>query len=152
MYSYGPPHMAEKKQDDQLEHTYYVKIRNVALKTSRRRWTIGRSGKRGSGISMLAARHDDDEVIYISFTLYRLMFASLLFMSLDVEEIFLLAGFAKSLGSFITLLCVMYEPLSFGKAGRQYTVTHICIGYMLFSVITLDYVHHFAWYLVSNIS
>ena len=22
MYSYGPPHMAEQKQDDQLEHTY----------------------------------------------------------------------------------------------------------------------------------
>ena len=21
MYSYGPPHMAEQKQDDQLEHT-----------------------------------------------------------------------------------------------------------------------------------
>ena len=25
-----------------------------------RRWTIGRSGERGSGISVLAARHDDD--------------------------------------------------------------------------------------------
>ena len=22
MYSYGPPHMAEQKQDDQPEHTY----------------------------------------------------------------------------------------------------------------------------------
>ena len=35
MYSYGPPHMAKQKQDDQLEHTYssYVKIRDVALKT-----------------------------------------------------------------------------------------------------------------------
>ena len=26
-----------------------------------RRWTIGRSGKRGSGISVLVARHDDDD-------------------------------------------------------------------------------------------
>ena len=36
MYSYGPPHMAEQKQDDQLEHTYssYVRIRDVALETS----------------------------------------------------------------------------------------------------------------------
>ena len=35
MYSYGPPHMAELKQDDQREHTYssYVRIRDVALKT-----------------------------------------------------------------------------------------------------------------------
>ena len=65
MYSYGPPHMAEQKQDDQLEHTYssYVRIRDVALKTCRKRWTIGRSGKRGSRISVLAARHDDDDAI-----------------------------------------------------------------------------------------
>ena len=39
MYSYGPPHIAKQKQDDQLEHTYssYVRIRDVALKTSQRR-------------------------------------------------------------------------------------------------------------------
>ena len=63
MYSYGPPHMAKQKQDDQLEHTYssYVGIRDVALKTCQKQWMIGRSGERGSGISMLAARHDDDD-------------------------------------------------------------------------------------------
>ena len=57
------PHMARQKQDDQLEHTYssYVKIRDVALKTCQRRWTIGRSDERGSGISVLAARHDNDD-------------------------------------------------------------------------------------------
>ena len=61
MYSNGPPHMAEQKQDDQLEHTYssYVRIHDVALKTCRRRWTKGRSGERGSRISVPAARHDD---------------------------------------------------------------------------------------------
>ena len=44
-------------------HTYssYVRIRDVALNTCQRRWTIGRSGKRGSRISVRAARHDDDE-------------------------------------------------------------------------------------------
>ena len=63
MYFYGLPHMAKQKQDDQLEHTYssYVRIRDVALKTCQRRGTIGRSGERGSGISVLAARHDDDD-------------------------------------------------------------------------------------------
>ena len=63
MYSYGPPHMAGKKQDDQLEHTYssYVMTGDVALKTSQRRWTIGRSGERGSGISMPVAQDDDDD-------------------------------------------------------------------------------------------
>ena len=67
MYSYGPPHLAGQKQDDQLEHTYSscVRIRDVALKTCQRRWTIGRSGERGSEISVLAARHDDyDDMIY----------------------------------------------------------------------------------------
>ena len=55
--------MAEKKRDDQLEHTFssYVGIRDVALKTCRRWWTIGRSGETGSGISVLAAQHDDDD-------------------------------------------------------------------------------------------
>ena len=68
MYSYGPPHMAKQKQDDQLKHTYssYVGIRDVALKTSQRRWMIGRSDERGSGISVLAARDDDDDDDMIS--------------------------------------------------------------------------------------
>ena len=63
MYSYGPSHMAGQKQDDQLKHIYssYVRIWDVALKTCQRRRTIGRSGERGSGISVLAARHDDDD-------------------------------------------------------------------------------------------
>ena len=53
MYSYGPPHMAEQKQDDQNEHTYsnYVRIRDVVQKTCQRRWTIGKSGEIGSVIS-----------------------------------------------------------------------------------------------------
>ena len=54
--------MAEQKQDDQLEHTLnnYVRIRDVA-QTGQRRWTIGKSGERGSGISVPPARHDDDD-------------------------------------------------------------------------------------------
>ena len=63
MYSYRPPHMAEKKQDDRLEHIYSssVRIRDVALGTCQKRWMIGKSGERESGISMLAARQDDDD-------------------------------------------------------------------------------------------
>ena len=57
------PHMAVQKQDDQLELTYsnYVRTQDVNLKTCRRRWMIGRSGERGSGISVLAAPRDDDD-------------------------------------------------------------------------------------------
>ena len=55
--------MAKQKQDDQLEHIYNssVRIRDVALKICQRRWTIGRSGGRGSGITVLAAQHDHDD-------------------------------------------------------------------------------------------
>ena len=55
--------MAAQKQGDQLEHTFssYVRIQDVVLKTYLGRWTIGRSGERGSGISVLPARYDDDD-------------------------------------------------------------------------------------------
>ena len=61
------PTYGREKQDDQLEHTYssYVRTQDVALKTCQRWWTIGRSGERGSGISVLAAQHDDDDGILI---------------------------------------------------------------------------------------
>ena len=63
MYSYGSPHTAVQKQDDQHERTFssYVRIQVVVLKTCLGRWTIGRSGERGSGISVLPARYDDDD-------------------------------------------------------------------------------------------
>ena len=69
MYSYGPPHMAVQKLDDQHEHTFssYVRIRDAVLKTYLGRWTIGRSGERGSGISVLPALYDDDDDCYTSF-------------------------------------------------------------------------------------
>ena len=39
MYSYGPPHIAKQKQDDQLELTYSscVRTQDVTLKTCQRR-------------------------------------------------------------------------------------------------------------------
>ena len=50
--------MDKQRQDDQLEPIYnsYMLMRDIALKTSRERWTIETGGKRGSGRSMLAAR------------------------------------------------------------------------------------------------
>ena len=61
--------MDVQKQDDQHEPTYsnYVRTQDVTLKTCRRRWMIGRSGERGSGISMLAAQHDHDDDTWIWF-------------------------------------------------------------------------------------
>ncbi len=55
--------MDEQKQDDQLEPTYSssVPIQDVVLKTCRKQWTMSRGGERGSGISVLMARHEDDD-------------------------------------------------------------------------------------------
>ena len=68
--------MAVQKQDDQHEHTFssYVRIRDVVLKTFLGRWTIGRSGDRGSGISVLPVRHDDDDDDVIDKQCFRLIF------------------------------------------------------------------------------
>ena len=57
------PTYGQVNQDDQPELTYssYVRTQDVTLKTCRRRWMIGRSGERWSRISVLAARHDDDD-------------------------------------------------------------------------------------------
>ena len=128
MYSYGPPHMAGQKQDDQLEHTFssYVRIRDVALKTYQRRWAIGRSGKRGSGISVLAARHDDhnDESPQDSRTLLSILadFNNVIWM---VSICPLISSYfsplSKSLGSFrnapvkigITVTLIFYSFLNF---------------------------------------
>ena len=50
--------------DDQLERIYSssVPIQDIALKTCKKQWTIGGGGERGPGISVLMARHDDDDV------------------------------------------------------------------------------------------
>ena len=59
------PTVDVQEWDDQHGLTYsnYVRTQDVTLKTCRRRWMIGRNGERGSGISALAARHDDDDTI-----------------------------------------------------------------------------------------
>ena len=64
MYSSGPLHMDEQRQDDQLEPTYSssLRVRDVILKTCWKQWTIGRDSERWLGISMLIARHDDDDI------------------------------------------------------------------------------------------
>ena len=94
MNSYGPPHMAKQKQDDQLEHTYssYVRIRDVALRTCQHRWMIRRSGERGSEISVLAARHDDadgdddDRYMYVCIFVCMYVFIEILRRVRDVTQ------------------------------------------------------------------
>ena len=71
-----------KSRDDQHEHTFsnYVRIWDVVQKTCLRRWTIGKSGERGSGISVLPARHDDDD----EYTVYKEKALSLRVLEEDI--------------------------------------------------------------------
>ena len=76
--------MAVQEQDDQHEHTFsnYVRIRDVVQKTCLRRWTIGKSCERGSGITVLPARHDDDDDLLE--TLGRLRYRHLSYFLRDI--------------------------------------------------------------------
>ena len=67
MHSCGPLHMDEQRENDQLESTYSssVPIRDVALKTYWKQWTIEKGGEKGSGISVLMAQHDDDDFYWV---------------------------------------------------------------------------------------
>ena len=55
-----------RKKDDQLEpnDSSSVPIRDVAWKTCREQWTIGTSSERGSGRSVLVARHGNDDIVF----------------------------------------------------------------------------------------
>ena len=55
--------MDEQRLDDQPEpiNNSSVPIQDVAWKTCRERWTIETGGEKGSGKSVLAAWHDDDD-------------------------------------------------------------------------------------------
>ena len=55
--------MDEQRQDIQLEPIYNssVLIRDVALRTCCKQWTYGEVWRERSEISVLIARHDDDD-------------------------------------------------------------------------------------------
>ena len=51
----------DEQRQDQLEPIRNNSIQDIALKTDRKWWTIGKGGKRGPGRSVLAAQRDDDD-------------------------------------------------------------------------------------------
>ena len=128
MYSYGPPYMVEQKQDDQLKHTYssYVRIQDVVLKTCRRRWTIGRSGKRGSGISVLAAHDDDDDddtsLVFVSwfYNCYHFFHLSVYFIIFLYHR----PGFVSLFDSITTFVNYLIAKPSFVEGQQWYYLTH----------------------------
>ena len=123
MYSYGSPHMAAQKQDDQLERTFisYVRIQVVVLKTYLGRWTIGRSGERGSGISVLPARYDDDD-IYIYIYIYICVCVCVCIRSIKlIKEIWIFYIYtSKNIRSSAPSTSLFYEIIDFTEYYGNY--------------------------------
>ena len=120
MISYGPPHVAEQKQDGPLEHTYssYVRIRDVALNTCQKRWTIGRSDERGSGISVLAARHEtDDDVIHIY--ILDCVLANFRFLKASCNYVFQTSNVLNAIGNDLIKEC-LHRSFSF----QEWKIVH----------------------------
>ena len=92
MYSCGPLHMYEQRQDVQFEPTYSssLPIRDVALRICQKQWTIGRCGERGAK----KIRADSATwwwyiyiYIYINTYIYNILYMkSLPFMSTSLEH------------------------------------------------------------------
>ena len=125
MYSYGPLHMAKQNQDDLLEPTYRssVRIRDVALRTCQKRWTIWRSDERGSGISALAARHDDDDdyeammrIPFCSYFPYLAYFVACFTQRLSSKEMKSLTG-----------VYILYEAVSVSLCFKALGKKWICL-------------------------
>ena len=116
--------MTVQKQDDQHEHTFsnYVRILDVVQKTCLRRWTIGKSGERGSGISVLPARHDDDDIyIYIYIYTFNLSFLREYF----VDKIFDLQHFIclHTIKWFQFIIFSGINPVSLRKHKTSFILT-----------------------------
>ena len=130
MYSYGPPHMAVQKQDDQHEHIFssYVRIRDVVLKTCIGRWTIGRSGETGIEISVLPARHDDDDDDDLFLSIYH---CSYLYVYLSVYQSIYLSHSYLSIYLSISFISI-YLSISFISI-------YLSIYLSLYSAKTIEY-------------
>ena len=70
--------MDKQRQDDQLEPIYNssVPIQDVALMTNQEQWKIEKTCGRGSGRSVLVARHDDHDnakldICFVSVRLHK---------------------------------------------------------------------------------
>ena len=61
--------MDDQRQDNQLEPIYNssVPMQDIPLKTFQEQWMIETGGERGSGRSVLVARHDEDNIVLIVF-------------------------------------------------------------------------------------
>ena len=87
MYPYGPLHMDKQRQGDLPEPSYCSSV--SIQRTNWKQWTIGRSGERRSGLSVLMAWQEDDEFIFK---------VKILDKSVDVSSILLQPSYGQVVG------------------------------------------------------
>ena len=128
MYSCGPLHMNEQRQDDQLEPTYNssVPIQDVVLKNYQERWTIEKGGKRKSGRPTLAVWHDnDDDSMYICI--------GGVAMVVKLRNIKLLLILFPTINSSSLLCCPslhIHFTLTFTQRGRSFPNSKLLLSYV----------------------
>ena len=132
--------MAAQKQDDQLQRTFssYVRIRVVVLKIYLGWWTIGRSGERGSGISVLPAWYDDDDDYYPRIFLILLphpvIFSTLKQISVMYQVFsFPLFVIVQSSLKFLVIEFAMRNVFSLGSAGGLFSLLQARYAYIFFT-------------------
>ena len=123
--------MAAQKQDDQHERTFssYVRIQVVILKTCLGRWTIGRSGERGSGISVLPARYDDDDDDLSSINLSSIVFVFSIFINF--------LNLSLSIHTSVSFYIFFYIREKFPSAAKSSVYRKSYIITLLFSISLL---------------
>ena len=122
--------MAAQKQDDQHERTFssYVRIQVVVLKTCLGRWTIGRSGERGSGISVLPARYDADDDLS-SINLSSIVFVFSIFVNF--------LNLSLSIHTSVSFYIFFYIREKFPSAAKSSVYRKSYIITLLFSISLL---------------
>ena len=115
------PHTRPRKSrttSTNVHSASYVRIQVVVLKTYLGRWTIGRSGERGSGISVLPARYDDDDddcSLSLSLSLSLCVFRTI---------IIIIASFSHRFFLWFSILPVPFPTLWNGSKRTNYDRYH----------------------------
>ena len=119
-----------------------VRIRDVALRNGRKRWTIGRGGERGLGISVLMARQDDDDY-YSSWKFFTLGLTGVGFF---FTEVLVTAGLDDFDFSFISSSPTFFFTgihRTVSKAPTTISITIAFIFHCLFSFLAIfKYLSH----------
>ena len=119
VYSTAPADWADELNSTTI---LLLQIGEDTLKTCQKRWMIGRNGERGPGMSVLVARHDDDDEGWYAFKqrnwIEPICFLRLFFFS-STWSVILQKLKSKSTQIFIHSLEIRYWFMPFWRALAQ---------------------------------